>query len=123
MTIGEVAANKDAAVGLNGDGANDVIGTRPIQAEAGIHGTIAIHPGDMAQSKTVDVGERAADQQFARKRRIGGINGNGIDRVVGAGTGGKRGVQRTAGGICAAAIGRARLGTAPPAMLLNAPPT
>src|ERR1017187_8964546 len=64
----------------------------------------------MAQGKTIDAGERAADQQFARERRWGGKNGKGIDRAVGAGTGGKRRVQRAAGRIRTAAIEAGKVG-------------
>ena len=109
VDIGEVAADEDAAVILNGNGANGIVGPQ-VQVEVGVHGTVAVHPRDMAQGKTIDVGERAADQQFARERRVGGINGKGIDRAVGAGADGKRRVQRAAGSIEIAAIEAGKVG-------------
>ena len=84
---GEIAADQDLAVGLDGQGHDGVV-EAGAGVEGGIEGTVGVQAAQAVAGGAVEDGEGAADQDLAV-----GLEGQGIDRVVGVGGGQEAGVD------------------------------
>jgi hypothetical protein len=77
LIVGEVAAGQDAAIGLDGDGADGVVETGP-GIEGEVQCAVGVESSQAVAGDAIDLGEGAADEDLAV-----GLHGHGLDAVVG----------------------------------------
>src|SRR2546423_418632 len=71
---GEVASEKNPAIGLKGNGGNKIAGPNA-RIERRIKGAVGIEPGNTAAHHAVDVGKEAADENLFIRSQRDGANG------------------------------------------------
>src|SRR5437588_10217139 len=71
---GEVASEKNPAIGLKGDGRNEIAGP-DARVEGRVERAVGIEPGNTAAHDAVDVGKEAADENLFIRTQRDGANG------------------------------------------------
>ena len=80
VNAGEIATHQHPAIALNGDGADDVIGTAAKPGGKGsVQRTIRIQPGQVSHHHIIQVGKGTPNDHLTREQGIRGINRHGID--------------------------------------------